>query len=252
MRSLRELGDLTGRGAIVVGGAGHMGRVAVGALGEAGANVLVVDLAAEGPDTIACDLADEAATRAAVHEATERLGGLDVIVHTAALVGTSQLTGWAVPFEEQSVEAFDAAIRVNLTSAFVLVQEAAGALAASGHGSVVLVSSTYGVVGYMPSLYEGLSMVNPVGYGASKGGVLQLMRFLAATLGPRVRVNAISPGGIERGQPDAFQTRYRERTPLGRMATEEDFKGAIAFLASDLSAYVTGHNLLVDGGWTAW
>ena len=95
-------------------------------------------------------------------------------------------------------------------------------------------------------------MANPMAYGASKGGLLQLVRYLATTLAPRVRVNAISPGGVERGQPAAFVERYTARTPLGRMATEEDVKGAVAFLASDLSAYVTGHNLVIDGGWTTW
>ncbi len=95
-------------------------------------------------------------------------------------------------------------------------------------------------------------MAQPAGYGASKGGVLQLTRYLATTLAPRVRVNAISPGGVWRQQPDAFHQRYISRTPLGRMAAEEDLKGAVAYLASDLSSYVTGHNLAVDGGWTAW
>ena len=95
-------------------------------------------------------------------------------------------------------------------------------------------------------------MANPVGYGASKGGILQLTRYLATELAPSVRVNSISPGGVSRGQPKQFQERYVSKTPLGRMATEEDLKGAVAYLASDLSRYVTGHNLVVDGGWTAW
>jgi NAD(P)-dependent dehydrogenase (short-subunit alcohol dehydrogenase family) len=101
-------------------------------------------------------------------------------------------------------------------------------------------------------LYEGTPLANPAAYGVSKAGLLQLVRYLATALAPGVRVNAISPGGVERGQPEVFQARYRERTPLGRLASEEDLKGAIAYLASDLSSYVTGHNLVVDGGWTAW
>ena len=95
-------------------------------------------------------------------------------------------------------------------------------------------------------------MANPAGFGASKGGLLQLTRYLATTLAPRVRVNCISPGGVWRDQPSGFRERYESRTPLGRMATEEDIKGAVAYLASDLSAYVTGQNLVVDGGWTIW
>jgi NAD(P)-dependent dehydrogenase (short-subunit alcohol dehydrogenase family) len=251
-RSLRELGDMRGRRAVVAGGNGHLGRAVVEALEESGADVLVADVAGEGEATIRCDLRDESSAAHAVRETIDRLGGLDVLVHCAALVGTSDRPGWAVPFEEQSVEAWDEAIRVNLTSGFVLVREARVALAASGRGSVILFGSIYGSVGPDDSLYEGTSMVNPIAYGVAKGGVVQLMRYLATTLAPEVRVNAISPGGIARGQAAAFTKRYDARTPLGRMATEEDVKGAVAFLASDLSAYVTGHNLVVDGGWTAW
>jgi NAD(P)-dependent dehydrogenase (short-subunit alcohol dehydrogenase family) len=181
-----------------------------------------------------------------------KMDGLDILIHCAAYVGTTQVAGWAAPFEQQSVAAWDAAMRVNLTSAFILVQEAGQALAESTHGSVILISSIYARVGPDLRLYEGTSMSNPAAYGASKAGLLQLTRYLATTLAPRVRVNAISPGGVWRGQPEAFHERYRQRTPLGRMAREEDLKGAVAYFASDLSAYVTGQELLVDGGWTAW
>ena len=252
MRSLRELGDLTGRKALVAGGAGHVGRAVVATLRELGAAVLACDVV-DGPDgTIRCDLADAEATRAAAAEAVERLGGLDVLVHCAALVGSSSLAGWAVPFERQTVEAWETALRVNLTSAFVLAQACRAPLSEHGRGAVVLFGSTYGLVGPDFSLYEGTGMANPAAYAASKGGLLQLVRHLATALAPTIRVNAISPGGIERGQPADFQERYRARTPLGRMAVEEDVKGAVAYLASDLSAYVTGQNLVVDGGWTAW
>lgn len=253
-RSLSSLGDLTGRSVLAAGGAGHIGRAAVEALVELGAEVAVCDIAEpeQAAIWIPCDLTSEAESRAAVREAVERLGRIDVLLHCAALVGQTELAGWSVPFEEQSVEAWNRALGVNLTSAFVLVQEAREALAASGRGSVILFGSTYGIVGPDFGLYEGTQMHNPTAYGASKGGVLQLTRHLATTLAPAVRVNAISPGGIERGQPQAFQERYQARTPLRRMATEEDLKGAVAYLASDLSAYVTGHNLVVDGGWTAW
>jgi NAD(P)-dependent dehydrogenase (short-subunit alcohol dehydrogenase family) len=95
-------------------------------------------------------------------------------------------------------------------------------------------------------------MQHPAAYGASKAGLLQLTRYFASVLAPQVRVNALTPGGVWRDQPNAFHERYKERTPMARMAVEEDFKGAAAYLASDLSAYVTGQNLVVDGGWTAW
>ncbi len=267
MRRLSELMDLTGRRALVTGGAGNIGAALSEALIELGASVALLDLDATacerqaqslsrlrpgGAVAISCDLVDEQAIRAAVRDLIARYSGLDIVIHCAALGGATTIAGWAVPFEEQTVDAWDAALRVNLTSAFVIVQEAREALAASGKGSVILVASTYSLVGPDMRLYAGTSMGNPVGYGASKGGLLQLMRYLATLLAPRVRVNALSPGGVWRNQPDAFHAQYVARVPLGRMAIEEDLKGAAAFLASDLSAYVTGHNLVVDGGWTAW
>jgi NAD(P)-dependent dehydrogenase (short-subunit alcohol dehydrogenase family) len=182
----------------------------------------------------------------------KEFGRLDIVIHSAAYGGDTKFPGWAVPFDEQTTEAWERALRVNLTSAFALAQAARQPLTDSGHGSIVLISSIYGLVGPDMSLYEGTSMANPAGYGASKGGLLQLMRHLSTVLAPHVRVNAISPGGVWRQQPEAFHNRYRARTPLGRMATEEDLKGAAAYLASDLSSYVTGDNFVVVGGWTTW
>lgn len=266
-RSLAQLMDLSGRRALVTGGAGHIGLATSEALLELGARVAVLDQQAAATQAraralsgrqaarvmpIACDLADEGKTRQAIRTAVKQMGGLDILIHTAAFVGTTQVEGWNCAFEQQTVKAWDAALRVNLTSAFVMAQEAEAALRASGHGAVIFFASTYGVVGPDMRLYADTAMANPAGYGASKGGLLQLMRHLATIWAPAVRVNAISPGGVWRGQPEAFHQRYRARTPLGRMAREEDLKGAVAYLASDLSAYVTGHNLVVDGGWTTW
>lgn len=266
MRTVTELMDLSGRKALVTGGAGHIGRVAGEALLELGATLSLLDVDAavcqaaaslggrrkDETFAIPCDLTDETATRRAVHQAVSRMGGLDILVHCAAYAGTTSVPGWAVPFDQQTVAAWDAAMRVNLTSAFVLTQEAREMLGASGCGSVILVASIYGMVGPDFGLYAGTAMANPGGYAASKGGLLQLTRYLATALAPRVRVNAISPGGVWRNQAEMFHQRYVSRTPLGRMATEEDLKGAVAYLAGDLSSYVTGHNLVVDGGWTAW
>lgn len=263
MRTISNLMKLSGRKALITGGAGHIGRVAAGTLLELGAQVALVDLDAKackaeakrmGHKTLffPCDLADEQALRKTVRNAIARMKGLDILIHCAAYVGTTKASGWAVPFEKQSVMVWDAAMQVNLTAAFVMAQEAQPALDVSGHGSIILFSSIYGVVGPDMSLYEGTKMANPAGYNASKGGLLQLTRYLATVMAPKIRVNAISPGGVWRNQPDEFRRRYEVRTPLKRMATEDDLKGAVAYLAGDLSAYVTGHNLVVDGGWTAW
>lgn len=263
MKTIAELARLTGRRALLTGGAGYIGQAVAETLIELGARVAIVDLDRKACDQratslganalpFACDLANEQATRETVRAITQAFGGLDILIHCAGYVGTTQSPGWGVPFDQQTVAAWDDSLRVNLTSAFVLAQEARDALSAGEHGSIILFSSIYGIVGPDMALYAGTTMANPAGYGATKGGLLQLMRYFATVLAPRVRVNAISPGGVCRNQPEIFRERYEARTPLKRMASEEDLKGAIAFLASDLSAYVTGHNLVVDGGWTAW
>ncbi len=267
MRDLRTLFSLEGRTAIVTGGAGHIGSAIADGLAELGASVGIVDLdearaSATADDlhrrrgvaaaAFAVDLEDEDAVRAIPARAAERFGGLDIVVNCAALVGTSGLTGWAVPLREQSAVSWRRALEVNLTAPFVLVQAAADLLAASGKGSVINVLSIYGLVGPDERLYEGTPLGNPAAYGASKAGLLQFTRHLATTLAPTVRANAITPGGVARGQAAAFVERYEARTPLKRLAIEEDFKGAAAYLASDASAYVTGQNLVVDGGWTIW
>lgn len=267
MRSIQELMSLKGRTAIVTGGCGHIGYAISEALVEAGANVALVDrsledlkakadmLAAIGGAKInafALDLGKEEQVRALPEKIAGVFGGIDVLVNCAAFVGTTKLDGWSVPFAEQKSEAWRAAFEVNVTAVFELTQVALPWLKESGNGSIINVSSLYGALGPDWRLYEGTSMGNPAAYGASKGALNQLTRWLATTLAPEVRCNVISPGGVWRNQPDAFTEKYVERTPLGRMAIEEDFKGAALFLASDLSRYVTGQNIMVDGGWSAW
>jgi NAD(P)-dependent dehydrogenase (short-subunit alcohol dehydrogenase family) len=201
---------------------------------------------------VVADLASPDAAKTLVEAAVAFSGGVDIVVHNAAFTGASGLPGYAVPFSEQSVEAWEAAMRVNTTVAFSLVQQALPFLEKSGKGAVLMIGSIYGVVAPNMNLYTGTKMGNPAAYAASKAGLLQLVRYLSTVLAPKVRVNALSPGGIARGQPEAFQERYRTLTPLARMGEEVDAKGAVALLCSDAGAYITGQNLMVDGGWTAW
>lgn len=256
MRSFQELASLTGRGALVVGGSGHLGRIACDTLLELGAVVASADLPSiEAPSGVASfevDLQDEASTRNLIPQVVNDLGRLDVVIHCAGYTGDVSASGWATDFEGQTVEEWDRAYRVNTTSAFVLAQEARAALSRSKAGSLVLLSSIYGFLAPDPRLYSGTKLRSPAGYGASKAALLQLTRHLATFLAPDVRVNAISPGGVFRSQDPTFVERYEAGTPLGRLATEEDVKGAVAYLASDLSAYVTGTNLVVDGGRSSW
>jgi NAD(P)-dependent dehydrogenase (short-subunit alcohol dehydrogenase family) len=265
MKSLKELMNLQGRVVLITGGAGHIGSAIGDALAELGASIAVLDMGgceatanrlreSYGVDTlpVKVDLNDEAAVRAVPTTVVEQLGRLDILVNCAGFGRAAKLEGWVTPFEQQSADTWRKALEINLTASFVLTQACTEALRTSGHGSVINVASIYGMVGPDMCLYEGLDRGNPAAYAASKGGLLQITRWLATVLAPDIRVNAITPGGVWRNQPQDFLDRYSARTPMGRMATEEDLKGAAAYLASDLSAYVTGLNLVVDGGWTVW
>jgi NAD(P)-dependent dehydrogenase (short-subunit alcohol dehydrogenase family) len=236
-------------------------------LAEMGADLVLVDLNAPGlfeqanslvqryginVQVECCDLEDSTQREALAKKVLGNGKVLDVLINNAAFVGTSGLQGWSEPFEKQTLETWRRALEVNLTSVFHLCQLFVQALRESAGGNIINIASIYGEYGPDWSLYEGTLMASPAAYGASKGGVIQFTRWLATTLGPDIRANVISPGGVVRGQPDSFVDRYEKRTPLSRMATEEDFRGAVAYLASDMSSYVTGMVLRVDGGWGVW
>lgn len=256
-----------GRTVLLTGAAGHLGRTLAAAFAELGASLVLVDRDATALEACAaavraahgtavavqaCDLEDEQARQALVATLVAQGAPLHALVNNAAFVGTSDLDGWAVPFERQATGTWRRAIEVNLTAPFELARGLLPLLRATPGANIVNIGSIYGELGPDWSLYEGTPMANPAAYAASKGGLLQLTRWLATTCAPAVRVNAVSPGGIARGQPDVFVERYVARTPLRRMAREDDLAGAVTFLASDLAAYVTGQVLAVDGGWSAW
>jgi NAD(P)-dependent dehydrogenase (short-subunit alcohol dehydrogenase family) len=257
---------MSGRSVLVTGGAGHLG-IAIGrGMLELGADLLLVDRSMErleaaaeelrdhGPSVtlIDADLESEPARKLLADRVRNGAGRLDVLINNAAFVGDSHLQGWAGSFETQSLDTWRRAMEVNLAAPFHLSQLFLPLLRESGKGSIVNIASIYGILGPDMSLYDGTKMGNPAAYAASKGGLVQLTRWLSTTLAPHVRVNCISPGGIFRNQPEPFVRKYVERTPLNRMGSEEDFIGAAAFLASDLSAWVTGQNIVVDGGWSSW
>ncbi len=267
MTTITELMNLKGRRAMITGATGGLGRVMADTLAELGADLVLVDRPGSdyGPlehdlrdkwtvvtRALECDLELEDHRNAMIETVKADGRGLNVLINNAAFVGTTELQGWITPFEEQTVETWRRAMEVNLTTAFHLCQAFTPELRAAKGGNIINIASIYGEYGPDWRLYEGTSMGSPAAYAASKGGLIQLTRWLATTLAPQVRVNAISPGGVSRSQPEVFVKRYEQRTPLGRMATEDDFRGVIAFLASDLSRYVTGQNLLVDGGWGQW
>ena len=267
MSTIKKLMNLNGRRALITGATGGLGRVMAETLAELGADLLLVDKPGSDLQVLNqaltnswgvqiqnwfCDLEHLDQRAALIDLLLSDHKGLNILINNAAFVGNSEMQGWAVPFEDQSIDSWRRAIEVNLTAVFHLCQALTPRLREVEGASIINIGSIYGVFGPDWALYEGTSMSNPAAYGASKGGLIQLTRWLATTLAPRVRVNAISPGGILRGQAETFVRRYEAKTPLRRMATEDDFRGAVAYLASDLSKYVTGQNISVDGGWGAW
>jgi NAD(P)-dependent dehydrogenase (short-subunit alcohol dehydrogenase family) len=259
--------DLSGKVALITGGTGMLGKTYATTLAEMGCDLVILDRPGADFDSViqnvttkhttkiysvVCDLEDESQRQSAVDKISCDIGKINVLVNNAAFVGESNLAGWVTPFDAQSLATWRRAVEVNLTAVFDLSQKCLPLLAKTQNASIINISSIYGISAPDYSLYEGTSMGNPAAYAASKGGLVQLTRWLATTLAPHIRVNAISPGGVFRNQPEDFVRRYERRTPLGRMAREEDFKGIIAYLASDMSLYVTGQNFMIDGGWTVW
>jgi NAD(P)-dependent dehydrogenase (short-subunit alcohol dehydrogenase family) len=265
--TLKELSNLNGRCALVTGATGGLGKVMADTLAELGADLVLVDRPGSDFESLSatlterwgikiehrfCDLELQEQRTELINWLKRRGQGLNILINNAAFVGTSDLQGWAVPFEEQSVETWRRALEVNLTAVFDLCQGLTPLLKSSEGASIINIASIYGTYGPNWRLYEGTNMSNPAAYGASKGGLIQFTRWLATTIAPNIRVNSISPGGVLRNQPEAFVQRYETKTPLGRMATEDDFRGVVAYLSTDMSKYVTGQILQVDGGWGIW
>jgi len=266
--------SLEGRVAVVTGALGLLGRHHCAALARAGATVVVTDLDAGGCRELAgqlssthgrpaigeaADIAVAASVRSLVQSVLARLGRVDVLVNNAAVNEKVEDpgTGESLTFETYPLEEWERSLRVNVTGTFLCCQAFGSEMARSRRGSIVNIASTYGLVAPDQSLYrrpDGTqSFYKSAAYPTTKGAVLALTRYLAAYWGRcGVRVNALSPGGVQNGQDAGFVARYAERTPLGRMADACDYEGAIVYLASDASRYVTGANLVVDGGWTAW
>lgn len=267
--------SLHGKTAIVTGAVGLLGKQHCEALAEAGANVVVVDR-----DLAACrdfaealahiyrvktlplavDITNPEALKQGWDAIKTTFGRFDVLVNNAAMNDMFESPTAAAElsqFEHYPLELWQRSLDVNVTGMFLCSQIWGRELAAQGSGSIINIASTYGIVAPDQALYrkpDGTqSFYKSASYPTTKGAVIAFTRFLAAYWGAKqVRVNALSPGGVENNQDEYFVEAYAKRTPLKRMAKRDDYKGALVFLASDASSYMTGTNLVVDGGWTAW
>lgn len=254
-----DLFRLDDRVALVTGGAGIYGSHITRALAEAGAHVVIASRNLDQCKEVASALSDEGLKVSAAsldlgssrsietlcEEIVSEFGKLDVLFNNAvARAGGDPST----VTEDDWVSAME----VNSTGFFMSCKIFGAQMIKQRSGAIVNISSIYGVVGPNFNIYEGTDMTSPANYAFAKGGMINFTRYAASYYGRfGIRVNCISPGGFQTDQPETFIANYSKQTPLRRMATDDDIKGAAVFLASDASAYITGHNLMVDGGWTA-
>jgi len=266
--------NLKGRAAIVTGGAGLLGVEFCRTLAQAGAGVVVADLNADAAAAVAADLRAQGypvihaaldvtqpeSVQAVVEACVEDFGSLDVIVNSAAMdpkFDASQAGQHGNTFEDFPLAQWRQALEVNLTGVFLCCQAAARQMKAQGgKGSIINICSTYGLVPPDQRIYEKPGQprqYKPAYYTTSKAGVLGLTKYIAAYYaGTQIRANCLTPGGIYNHHDETFTRNYSYRTIMGRMAERDEMNGALLFLASDASSYMTGGNLVVDGGWTVW
>src|SRR5579864_7198536 len=274
-----DLFRLDGRVALITGGAGLLGRRYCEALLQAGARVVIGDLDGVGATRLAAELSpngalgyeldvtDPDSVRGAVKAGVSAFGRLDILINNAALTvrgGSQRLSpaDYFAPFEDYKLEVWDQAVRTNLTGMLLCAQAVGRQMLQQvpAGGVIVNISSTYGVVAPDQRLYDGVrspyadtGFNTPVSYAVTKTAVLGLTRYLASYWGSKnIRVNTLTPHGVFDNHDEAFVRNFVYRSPLGRMARNDEYRGALLFLVSDASSYMTGANLIVDGGWTAW
>lgn len=258
-----SLFDLEGRVAVVTGGMGQLGQVYLTGLAERGMRVASFDIAPgdvlDGVRAYEVDVTDRASVARAVDDVVADWGVPHVLVNNAGLDSPPDAPADEVgPFEEYPEAAFDAVMDVNVKGTLLCCQVVGGAMATQGRGSIVNVSSVYGLLSPPQDLYEfrrvkGETFFKPVAYSVSKSAVLNLTRYLATYWAKHgVRVNTLTLAGVANDQPQEFLDAFAARSPLGRMLDAREALGAVVFLASDASSYVTGSNVVVDGGWSAW
>ena len=266
-----EMFSLKNKTAIVTGALGLIGKEHCKALSEAGANIVVADIdevkCSEFAKTLSTeslgaslDVTKPESVKNLRDKILNKFGHIDVLVNNAAIndmFENPKAASEQSKFENYPLELWQKSVDVNLTGVFLCSQILGSEMAKQKSGSIINIASTYGITAPDQSLYikrDGTqSFFKPPAYSATKGAVIMFTKYLAAYWGKDgVRVNTLTPGGVENNQDEFFIEKYSAKTPLGRMANPSDYKGALIFLASSASNYMTGANLVVDGGWTCW
>ena len=263
---IKKLFDLSGRIVIITGAAGNLGSKYAEGLTQAGANVVLADI-----DYATCkqlgkqlenkysiknlaiklDLNDKSSIENMVSKTMKQFSKIDILINNAAYQGNSKSR--KIKFENFPLNEWNKAISVNLTGVFLTCQEVGKIMVKQKYGNIINISSTYGLVAPDQRIYGTSGQNAAAFYSATKAALVNLTRYLASYWNRSgIRVNSLSPGGVENSQESNFIKKYSEKTMLGRMANKNEYVGAIIFLSSDASSYMTGSNLIVDGGWTAW
>ena len=286
---MKKIIDLSHSTAIVTGGAGLIGRTYTASLLEAGAQVIIIDKKIDSKKIlklikkeskleqkkinklklIECDITDSIQVQNTFQKLNSYLKNLKILVNNASLVkqvGKENLTDSYKSFLQMKPQDWEEFFSVDLTGTLLVSQKAIPYMQKNGGGSIINISSTYGILSPDQRLYKyfngklsskmkklGVKIEKPIGYSISKSGILNLTRFLATKFAEdNIRVNTLTLGGVYDNNPPEFVKDYSERTPLRRMANKKEYAGPLLFLATDMSSYMTGSNLIVDGGWSAW
>jgi len=264
--NINKLFDLSGKVIILTGAAGNLGSQYAEGLSQAGANVVLADLDYSkceqiakrlkeeydvDPKPIKLDLTKQSSISSLVSKTIKKYSKIDVLINNAAYQGNDVIR--KTPFEDLALIDWNEAVAVNLTGIFLTCQEVGKIMKKQKQGNIINIGSTYGLVAPDQRIYGNSGQNAASFYAATKSAVINLTRYLASYwANTGIRVNTLTPGGVRRNQTTSFIKNYSQKTMLGRMAENDEYVGAIIFLASDASSYMTGSNLIVDGGWTAW
>jgi NAD(P)-dependent dehydrogenase (short-subunit alcohol dehydrogenase family) len=262
-----NLFDLSGRVAIITGGAGLLASEHARGLMAYGASVILADINREQCEIAVaklkeedlpafakyCDVTSQESWQRLLDETVSEFDKVDILINNAGFTNQSRSKNYDAAFENFPLEDWNAIMNVNLTGTFLGCQVIGKQMLQQGKGAIINIGSLYAVVSPNHNIYPGTGITQPVAYSVSKHGVIGLTKYLATLWASKgVRVNALTPGGIFNEHKGLFLERFQQLNPIGRMSDKTELQGAVVYLASDASSHMVGHNLIVDGGWTAW